>query len=156
MQDTACCFFGHRTISNTNELTEKLYSTIEELIVNKKVDTFFFGSKSQFNTLCHELVTKIREKYPHIRRIYVRAEFPQIDDDYKEYLLESYEDTYYPIKLLRAGRAVYVERNREMIDKSRFCVVYCQDEYSPKNRKSGTHLALNYAIMRDREVIIFP
>ena len=153
---TTCCFIGHRTITVTEELKIHLYEIIENLIVEKNVDTFLFGSKSQFNSLSYETVTKIKEKYPHIKRIYVRAEFPQININYKTYLLEKYEDTYYPQKLLKAGKAAYVERNHEMIDKSLFCIIYYQEGYLPKNRKSGTKLALVYAINKNREVIKLP
>jgi len=73
MQETTCCFLGHRKINENEEITQQLYSIIENLIIEEKVDTFLFGSKSRFNSLCHEQVTKIKEKYPHIKRIYVRA-----------------------------------------------------------------------------------
>ena len=119
-----CCFFGHREISESVKLKDILYENIEKLITKENVRIFLFGSKSQFNDLCHEIVTKLKETYPFVKRIYVRAEFPYIDDSYKTYLLEKYEDTYYPEKLINAGRAVYVKRNYEMIDKSDFCVVY--------------------------------
>ena len=122
--ENTCCFIGHRTINETEELKSKLYETIEKLSVENSVDTFLFGSKSRFNDLCHEIVTEIKEKYPHIKRTFVRAEYQNIDETYKAYLLENYEDTYYPEKIIGAGKAVYVERNCEMIDKSRFCIVY--------------------------------
>ena len=124
MKEHTSCFIGHRTINETEELKLMLCDIIEKLIVENSVDTFLFGSKSRFNKLCHELVTKIKEKYPHIKRVYVRAEYPDINEHYKNYLLESYEDTYYPEKIMNSGRAVYVERNYEMIDKSHFCIVY--------------------------------
>ena len=90
-----CCFFGHRTINESEELKTKLYDMIEKLIIHENVDTFLFGSKSRFDSLCLEIVTKIKEKYPHIKRIYVRAEYPIISNSYKTYLLEIYDDTYY-------------------------------------------------------------
>ena len=151
-----CCFFGHRKINETEELKAKLYKTIENLIVNDNVDTFLFGSKSRFNDLCLEVVSQIKDKYPHINRIYVRAEFPIINDEYKAYLLESYEDTYYPEKLIDAGKAVYVERNIEMINRSRFCIVYFDESYAPSKRKSGTKTALDYAIKLKKEILLFP
>ena len=149
-----CCFFGHRTINETEELKVELHKTIEDLIVNENVNTFLFGSKSRFNDLCLEIVSWIKEKYPHIKRIYVRAEFPVISDNYKDYLLESYEDTYYPKKIIDSGRAAYVERNFEMINQSRFCVVYYDESYTPSKRKSGTKIALDYAIKHQKEIII--
>jgi len=152
--DTTCCFFGHRTINETEELKEKLCNVIENLIVNEKVDTFLFGSKSRFDSLCLELVTKLKEKkHPHIKRVYMRAEYPVIDESYRAYLLESYEETYYPEKLVGAGRAVYVERNYEMIDRSRFCVVYYDNVHTPVKRKSGTKLAYDYAVKRGRAIV---
>ena len=83
-----CCFFGHRKIDMDDDLIHNLKKIIDFLITNEKVDTFLFGSKSQFNNLCWEIVTQLKEKYPQLRRIYVRAEFSYIDVDYKKYLLE--------------------------------------------------------------------
>ena len=151
-----CCFFGHRTINETDELRTKITEVVERLIIDENVDTFLFGSKSRFDSLCLELVTKLKEKYPHVKRIYVRAEFPYINDDYLTYLLKSYDDTYYPEKLHGAGRAAYVERNYEMIDKSHYCIVYYDEQGAPTTRKSGTKIALDYAIKRKKEVIILP
>ncbi len=122
------------------------------MIVEQKVDTFLFGSKSRFNGLCYEQVSKIKNKYPNIKRIYLRAEYPQINDCYKTYLLESYEDTYYSKKAF--GKAAYLQRNKEMIDDSDFCVMYYNKENSPQYRKSGTKLALDYAIKKDKIIIV--
>ena len=156
MDKNTCCFFGHRTINETDELKLKLYELIEKLIVEDNVDTFLFGSKSRFNSLCLEVATKIKEKYPHIKRIYVRAEYPDINEQYTNYLLESYEDTYYPEHIRSSGRAAYVERNYEMIDNSHYCIVYYDEPNAPTNRKSGTKIALDYAIKHKKEVIILP
>lgn len=153
MPNTTCCFFGHRNVSVTEELKKRLAEIIEGLITDENVDTFLFGSKSSFDSLCLDTVTELKEKYPHVRRVYVRAEFPDIDDGYRSYLLQLYEDTYYPERLRGAGRAVYVERNREMVDRSLFCIVYYREDSLPE-RRSGTALALNYAVKKRRKVII--
>ena len=152
MKETTCCFIGHRMINETEELKTKIYETTEKLITEHGVDTFLFGSVSQFNDLCLEIVTKIKEKYPNIKRIYVRAEYPYINDNYTAYLLRSYDETYFPEKILNAGRAVYVERNREIIDRSRFCIFYYDESNAPKNRKSGTKLALDHAVKTGKEI----
>jgi len=161
----SCCFFGHRKIDESPELTEKLILTIENLINERKVTDFYFGSKSEFNSLCLEMVTRLKEKYPHIRRIYVRSDYPDISDSYENYLLENYEDTYFLEKMRNAGKASYVERNQEMINKSAFCIFYYNENYSPPKRKnskqnltdyqpkSGTKVAYNYAIKKKCEII---
>ena len=150
---STCCFFGHRTINETDELRTKLTDTIEKLITDEKVDTFLFGSKSRFDSLCLELVTGLKEKYPHIKRIYVRAEFSVINESYTAYLLKYYDDTYYPERIKGAGRAAYVERNYEMIDKSKYCIVYYDESHAPATRKSGTKIAYDYAIKREKKII---
>ncbi len=68
----SCCFIGHRKIEENEELIQKLYSIVEELIVEEKVETFLFGSKSQFDHLCYEIVKELKQKYNDIKRVYVR------------------------------------------------------------------------------------
>ena len=164
-KEHTCCFFGHRKIDVTDELISRLRETVENLIVGKKVDTFLFGSKSEFNELCLQVVTELKEKYPHIRRVYVRAEFPYIDESYTDYLLQSYERTYYPERMINAGKAAYVERNYEMIDNSSYCVIYYDENYLPPRRRnskrnvsdyqpsSGTKLAHDYTVKKNITVI---
>ena len=151
MKENTCCFIGHRDINETAELRVRLLEIIEKLIVEEKVDTFLFGSRSRFDSLCLELVTELKAKYPHVSRVYVRAEYPVVDDRYVAYLLTMYDDTYFPEKIIGAGRAAYVERNREMIDRSNYCVAYYDAEHA--SRKSGTKMALSYALKRGRDVI---
>ena len=153
MCKNVCCFFGHRNINETEELKSKINKIIERLIVDENVDTFLFGSRSRFDSLCLELVTAIKEKYTHIKRIYVRAEYPYISKQYKSYLLKSYEETYYPEKIMNAGKAIYIERNYEMIDNSYFCIVYCDESSVSITRRSGTQIALNYAIKKGKRII---
>ena len=150
------CFIGNRTINETKELKLKLTETVERLITEEKADTFLFGSKSRFNGLSVETVSALKEKYPHIKRIYVRAEYPEISDEYTEYLLERYEDTYYPESIINANKSVYVERNYEMIKQSDICVIYYDHENAPTTRKSGAKLALDYAKALKKEIILFP
>ncbi len=154
--ENTCCFIGHREINVTDELKEKLRVVIECLIVDENIDTFLFGSKSQFDDLCYDIVTEIKKKYPHIKRIFVRAEYPYIDESYVAYLLKSYEDTYFPKSVLGAGKASYVKRNCEMIENSRFCIVYYKEDYTPKGRKSGTKIAFDYAEKKKKTIIRFP
>lgn len=163
--DKACCFFGHRKINETHELIERLTKEIEILIKEKEVSIFYFGSKSEFDDLCHKTVTELKEKFPHIKRVYVRSAFQHIPDWYEDSLLENYEGTYFPEHMEKAGRASYVERNQEMINQSQFCVVYYNENYLPPRRrnsrrdltdyqpKSGTGVAYAYAVQKKKEII---
>lgn len=159
-----CCFFGHRKIEITDGLVNRLTEIVEDLIIEKEINTFLFGSKSEFDKLCLKVVTELKKKYPHIRRIYVRAEFPYIDENYKAYLLKSYDYTYYPKQLINAGKAVYVERNYDMIDNSNYCIIFYDENYMIPRRKnskrdlydylpvSGTKRAYDYAIKKELQI----
>ena len=159
------CFIGHRTILKNEELKSSLKQTIINLI-NKGATTFLFGSMSEFNDLSWETVTALKANYPFIKRVYVRSTYPHIDESYEKYLLKSYEYTYFPPKLINAGKYSYVERNYALIDNSTYCVFYYNENYVPtssrrtKNnmlvqpkRNSGTKTAYNYAIKRNKIII---
>ena len=154
MTKHTCCFIGHRDINKTEELTERLSKIIENLILKEKVVTFLFGSKSEFNSLCYDVVSKLKEKHPQIKRVFVRAEYPEINDDYLDYLHRFYEETYYPKTVEGSGKSAYIKRNCEMIDKSEICVFYYNDECLPKRRKSGTKIALDYANRKSKNIIL--
>ncbi|MBO4692769.1 MAG: DUF1273 family protein [Clostridia bacterium] len=154
MNNRVCCFIGHREINETAQLKERLRKIVSKLITEKNMSDFLFGSKSRFNDLCYEIVTELKSEYPHIKRIYIRAEYPVIDESYADYLFRFYEESYYPEEQKGAGKAVYVERNRHMIDISDFCVFYYDRENLPATRKSGTLSALDYARNRKKQIIM--
>lgn len=148
------CFIGHRTIKKTEELIYSLKETIVTLI-NKGVTTFLFGSMSEFNDLSWEVVTQLKQEYPSIKRIYVRSAYQWIDASYERYLLQSYEETYFPLKVEKTGKCSYIKRNYEMIDNSSYCVFYYNENYMPSSskRNSGTKIAYEYATKKKKEII---
>ena len=158
----ACCFVGHRNIEVTEALTARVKAAVSGLI-SKGIDTFYFGSKSQFDNLCYEIVTDLKSTFPNIRRVYVRAEY-QYADEYLKYLLQHYEDTFYPAQVVGSGKAVYVRRNQVMIDASDYCLFYYNPDYVVPLRQtkytlptrvahSGTKLAYEYALSRNKKIL---
>ena len=162
MDGKVCCFIGHRNVEKTAELREKLTNAIRQLITEKGVNKFLFGSKSNFDDFCQEVVKELREEYSHIKRVYVRMYYPELGEQYMGYILRDFEDTYMPERIENAGIARYVERNQEMIDGSDYCVFYFDENYKPPRRKyskrsvgdyqpkSGTKVAFDYANLRRR------
>ena len=142
MENKVCCFIGHRKIDKTPKLRENLLNIIEDLIVNKSVSTFMFGSKSKFDDYCYELVTELKTKYSHIKRIYVRSAYEHIPDWYENSLLEHYEDTYFPEHMSNAGRASYVERNQEMINKATSASSIMMKTIFPQEEKKAEEIYL--------------
>ena len=174
-----CSFFGHRNVVVTEELKEKVKDIIEDLIVNQSVFIFLFGSRSNFDYLCHLVVTELKEKYPEIKRISYtcrsetctleseRAHWEEIYSHFRKEkvtLLGVEEEVEHKTKYT-SGRASYVERNQAMINDSDYCVFYYDENYQPEMRKyskrsigyyqpkSGTSLAYAYAKQKKKIII---
>ena len=146
-------FIGHRSIKNIESVKERLTECLNALI-GEGVDTFLFGSVGDFNWLCYEVVSELKERYQHIRRVYVRAEYDVVSEDYVEYLYSHYEDSFFPGKVLKAGARSYVVRNQVMIEKCDVLVTNCDVNYkAPRNTKSGTIMAVAYAMRKKKRVI---
>ena len=179
LSDIKCSFFGHRKIELTEELKQKVKEVVENLIVNHNVLTFLFGSRSDFDYLCHLVVTELKEKYPNIiRKCYTcRSETCTLESEREHWeeiyshfrkekvtLLGVEEEVEHKTKYT-SGRASYVERNQAMINDSDFCVFYYDENYQPEMRKyskrsigyyqpkSGTALAYAYAKQKKKTII---
>lgn len=123
-------------------------------LINAGVTTFLFGSKSKFNDLCLKIVTEFKKDYPYLKRIFVRAEYEYINQDYENYLLEQYEQTYFSKLAHNSDRLAYIKRNNEMIDKSDICVFYYEENYKlPSNKSSGTKTAFDYTKTKNKPMI---
>lgn len=144
------CFIGHRKIEATQKLSDRLSSIIEDYILAKNSATFLFGSRSEFDELSLRIVTKLKDKYPLIQRIYQRAEYPYINQEYLEYLLTFYDDTIFHDCLFNVGKSIYVKRNKIMIDSSNLIIFYCNLELK---YNSGTVAAYKYALAKKKNLI---
>ena len=170
-----CCFIGHRKIKETNELRERLKEIIEDMITNKNVREFLFGSKSEFDSLCHQEVSELKVKYENIKRIKYTCKsegcyLEREKDKWKKILsdrlslkekIDCYEEEKEFKEKYVSGKASYIERNQEMIDYSEYCVFYYDKEYEPivktnaiiNKPKSGTEIAYKYAKRKGKEII---
>ncbi len=177
MDGKKCCFIGHRTIEQSDELLNMLHTTIRRLIIEEGVQYFLFGSRSAFDDLCHGIVTELQKEYPHLVRVaYTRRSEYAVKAEEKEQMerswssllkrdvkLKDYDAEVQSERVYSAGKASYVERNREMIDASDFCIFYYDENYAPPQRKranrdlstyqpkSGTRLAYEYAVQKSKK-----
>lgn len=153
LQEKSCCFIGHRKIEQSVQLERYVKDLVENLITKEKVQKFYFGSKSEFNSMCYDIVSELKLKYEYIKRVYCRSSFEYISDSYKEFLLSNYEETYFPEKCHKAGKLAYIKRNEEMINKSVICVFYCNQNCKIEKIKSGTIIAYEYAKRKNKVII---
>lgn len=178
-QSKTCSFFGHRKIEISEELKQKVKEIIEDLIVNHNVLTFLFGSRSDFDHLCHVIVTELKERFLNIKRISYtcRSEFCILENEKqkwekiysyfekKEVCILGFEEEVEHKTKYTSGKASYVERNHAMINDSDYCVFFYDEKYNPPKRKkskkdlfeyqpkSGTKLAYNYAKQKRKIVL---
>ena len=174
-----CSFFGHRKIDLNEELKLRVKEVVENLIVNHNVCCFLFGSRSEFDKLCHLVVTELKTKYSFIKRVaytcksescLLEAEREKIEAMYakitkRKISLRGFEEEVEHNAKYTAGKAGYVERNRAMIDDSDFCVFFYDKDYVLPTRKcssrgarfyrpqSGTALAYSYAKKKQKKLM---
>ena len=161
-----CSFFGHRDTPQTEELKEKVRRIVVHLIVEEGVDAFLFGSRSSFDELCHIVVTELKAKYPHIRRIAYLCKHEsgclagagailrlQIKDiiGCDKYVAE-YEEIKKSDRINSAGRASYVERNQWMVDASDFIIFYLNEKM--KRKVNGTKSTYKYAQIKSKNMLL--
>lgn len=171
----SCSFLGHRKINATEKLKEQVKEIAENLIVAYGVRTFLFGSRSEFNSLCHSVVSGLKEKYPYIKRIVYtcKSETCVLEEERKKWetifynlkkekiFLLGYEEEIEHKTKQTAGKASYIERNQAMIDDSDYCVFYFDKNYQVTygkeernyNIKSGTAIAYKYAVRKQKRII---
>ena len=173
------CFIGHRTVNNAEQIKGKLFSILSELIIGG-ADTFLFGSRSEFDSLCWQVVTELKEQHPHIKRVCYTAphevaftskdERVQSEQFFSKMLKQEvrymdYEEAVCSKKSLTANKNAYIMRNQEMIDHSDTCVFYYNKDYLPPKRKPtskflsdyqtkrGTAIAFEYATRKKKQII---
>lgn len=149
-----CGILGHRKIENTIQLKNAIELTLRKLIVKNNVRVFLFGSKSAFNDLCYEIISALKNEFKDLQRIYVRAEYPYVNEDYEAYLKTFYEESYYYDKEFNSNKYNYVKRNKLIIDKSDICIFYYNFNYVlEKKTNSGTKTEYDYAIKKNKRII---
>ena len=166
MNTKSCCFIGHRTIIESENLINNIKKLVIDLITHHNVTDFLIGSRSQFNELCHKIVSDLKKEYPQIKRIsytcksggcvlekdrfYFEKLYSEIQN--KEVKLFGVEEEFEYKNKYSAGKSSYIERNYAMIDNSHYCIFYYDENYKLNSSNSGTKLAYTYAQRKNKKV----
>ena len=145
----ACCVSGHRIINEDIDV-EKLRDIFINLIKKEKVNTFLVGMAVGFDTICFNLLQKIKkeESIKIIACVPCRNQSKNFNKKEKiEYdknirladhiILVSEEYTPYCM----------IKRNKFMVDNSTFIVYYLRED------KGGTKRTVDYAIKQELGLI---
>ena len=145
MKNQACCFTGHRNISKS-DLPNVLQKTDEYIrkMLNCGVVSFFVGGALGFDTLAAELLFKIRDADAPFIKVILAYPFEGYTNRWRDpqkkkhrMLLPLY-DQFVCVSSL-PGSASYLERNRYLVDHSRYCICYCNRNWG------GTAYTVRYA-----------
>ena len=123
-----CCFIGHEYEKLIYCYEKRLEELIEKLITEENVYIFIFSNCGLFSDTCYEIVTKLKEKYPDIKRYFIE------DDKYynllKEDILDSkFEKHFCPEYVEDSGIYAGKRRMQFAVKKSDFCVFFYIKEY---------------------------
>ena len=141
--------FGYKNIQLTESEIEEMERVFEYLIVVENVRIFLFGSCSDFNSICHNIVSQLKVKYPYIQiKRYTRIgiEFPL-------------ENKLYLKKEIYSN----MEINLAMINDSDLCVFYYNENDYPIKKypynsityqsKTDVAFALYYAEQKQKKIL---
>ncbi len=119
----ACTFFGHR--NTPEDIKNKLYTVLKELIEKEGVDTYFIGNQGSFDYMAKEVLKSLKTEYPNINYNVVIPYLPLKKD-----LHIDYSDTIFPEELSGVHPKWAIDkRNRYMISKSDFVITYVVNTY---------------------------
>ena len=162
-------FIGNNILNekvNTDLLEKKVENIVEKLILEDGADEFIFGAVDGFDCLCYIVVTKLMNKYPNIRRIYV-SQFANPSNKIKKWMNDYFEQCEYPLPKDEMGDKPNIKRNEIIVDKSDLIIAYYDKSDSFKfntnveikffrngtTRMSKTKIALNYAYNNNKKLV---
>lgn len=146
----SCSVFGHSKIDITDRLTQKLKQIFENLITVEKVRHFYFGGLGDFDNLCWQIVTELKEKHqditrtfclydPRHKRLVKRPKWLK-NEDFEEIIYLDLDYDYWYTRIYY--------RNCEIINRSDFVVFYVEH-----SEQSGSCKALQYAKKQHKQII---
>ena len=146
----ACSFFGHKEFKITTELRKKLKEKLSYLIKMKSVSLFYFGGFGNFDDLCWQIVTELKETFPFIKRIFCLSDprHQRVTKRPKWLKDEDFEDfIYLDLKFDYWYSRIYF-RNCEMIDRSDYVIFYVTN-----TQNGGAFKAMQYALKKKKEIV---
>ena len=139
MNNKTCCFAGHSSISNQEEIKIRLKNEIINLIEKENVTEFYNGYKGAFDSLCARTVNELKKDYPFIKSFWVLSYMPREKDDYTANLLKLFDESIYPDLENIHPRFAIVKRNEWMVNNSDFLIDYVKHDWD------GAFQTLRYA-----------
>ena len=134
-------FIGHSTISNRDELLEKIVKSIMETTSENEKISFYCGGYGDFDNLSAAACHLAKKERPNSEILFVT---PYLKDLTKS---EAYDATIYPPLENVPPRYAILKRNEWMVDKADLVIAYV------KNMYGGAYKSLIHAKRKEKQVI---
>ena len=66
-KDIVCSLLGHNLVCYSSEIENKLFNTLEMLILEKDVNCFYVGMHGSFDKMAQHICFVLKQKYEHIK-----------------------------------------------------------------------------------------
>ncbi len=118
----SCTFIGHRDCDEG--IKEKLYATIEKLITEHNVTTFYVGTHGNFDFYAYRALCELEKIYKIKISVVLShlSNFPDYCDSSKTVFPEELETTPYKYAIIK--------RNNYMLRNSQFMICYVNSTFS--------------------------
>lgn len=133
-------FCGHKNVSDSTVVGEKLRVVIEELI-SRGATEFYLGGYGGFDSLAASTVRSLKVSYPNIRLLLV---IPYLN---REYDSKAYDELLYPPLENVLPRYAISKRNEWMVEAAQVVVSYVTHDWG------GASKTLTYAKRKKKEII---
>ena len=149
----ACCFTGHRDIREEAKepVRRRIRGAVTALLAGG-TDTFLVGGARGFDMLAAETLLDLREKEGKQFRLVSVLPFPAWREGWpeeevlrQERILEKSDEISFSAG--EHSRRAYLDRDREMVDRSSACIAYCT------RGSGGTAYTVRYALKRGKTVL---
>lgn len=147
--EKVCSCFGHLDVDITDSLRERAKQEVEKAVADG-VRIFMFGGRSDFDDLCYDLVTEVRQQQPElgIKRVFCFALDKQLRKPPRWFQRKEYEALECPLKDFDWWYTSIYYRNCAMIDQSDLLLFWVE-----QRENSGAYKTYEYAVRKKKAIV---
>lgn len=138
-------FCGHSQCLLNSEEIKELEKCLTEIIMQEPRCTFYLGGYGNFDRICFEVLTKLKQRYKTVQRVFVT---PYISNYYKlKAFSKTYDEIIYPPIENTPLKFAIDKRNRWMIENSDLLICYIAYSFG------GAYKTYKYAIHKKLKIV---
>ncbi len=138
-------FCGHSRCLLTADELIALENHLTYIIEKEPFCTFYLGGYGNFDRVCFNVLTKLKQRYKNIKRVFITPYICNYDK--LKTLSKTYDETIYPPLENTPLRFAINKRNRWMIQNSNILICYVTNTFG------GAYTTYKYAKTKNLKII---